>query len=77
MPVLDAVRITAAQKAQFNEQGFFVLENVIPEDHLSLLRGGMRAPDGADRHAGGSGRAAPDDKVFLFRLGRADGRELR
>jgi len=38
MPVLNSVQITSAQKAQFETQGFFVLEGVIPPAHLEMLR---------------------------------------
>ena len=30
---------TGAQKQQFNEEGYFILENAIPQHHLDLLRG--------------------------------------
>ena len=33
------MKITDAQKQQFQEEGYFILENVIPESLLELLRG--------------------------------------
>ena len=33
------MNITDAQKQQFQEEGYFILENVIPEPFLELLRG--------------------------------------
>ena len=33
------VQITDEQRAQFQDEGYFILESVIPEDHLELLRG--------------------------------------
>ena len=38
MPVLEASVISDAQRAQFEAQGFIVLEGVIPPAHLEMLR---------------------------------------
>ena len=41
MPVkeaVEAVRVSDAQKRQFEEQGFFVMEGVIPPEHLEMMR---------------------------------------
>lgn len=34
----QAVRITEAQKEQYRDEGFFILERAIPEGHVQLLR---------------------------------------
>ena len=36
-------QITDAQKQQFKEEGYFILENAIPDYHLDLLRGECQA----------------------------------
>jgi ectoine hydroxylase-related dioxygenase (phytanoyl-CoA dioxygenase family) len=36
--VENGSRVTPQQKQQFIEEGYFILENVIPQDHLELLR---------------------------------------
>jgi len=38
MSMTQAVRITEAQKKQYQDEGFFLLERVIPAEHLQLLR---------------------------------------
>ena len=42
--------ITDAEESQFKEEGYFILDGVIPENHLELLRGECQAfVDRADR----------------------------
>lgn len=38
MPKSTTVHITEAQKQQYQDEGYFILERVIPEPHLTLLR---------------------------------------
>ena len=33
-----AVQITQAQKQQYRDEGYFILEPVIPDEHLQMLR---------------------------------------
>ena len=35
--------VTAEQKQQFKEEGYFILESAIPEQHIELLRGECQA----------------------------------
>lgn len=39
MTTAAAVKITKAKKQQFREEGYCVLESVIPDEHLEILRG--------------------------------------
>jgi ectoine hydroxylase-related dioxygenase (phytanoyl-CoA dioxygenase family) len=39
MSTATAVRITEEQKKQYREKGYFILERVIPDEHIELLRG--------------------------------------
>ena len=39
MSTATALQITGEQKKLYNERGYFLLERVIPEEHLELLRG--------------------------------------
>ena len=32
------VEITAAQKQQYQDEGYFILEQVIPDEHLEISR---------------------------------------
>ena len=41
---VNALEITPEQQRQYREQGYFILERVIPDDHVELLR---RELDGA------------------------------
>lgn len=38
MTTTPAVTVTAEQRRQFDEEGYFILERVIPQEHLELLR---------------------------------------
>ncbi len=38
MTTTSGIVITDAQKKQFHDEGFFILERVIPEEHLEILR---------------------------------------
>src|SRR3954469_19188704 len=38
MPTSTGLEITDAQKSQYREQGFFILERVVPDEHLDLPR---------------------------------------
>jgi hypothetical protein len=37
-PPAAVAKVTEAHRQQYKKQGFFVLENAIPADHLKLLR---------------------------------------
>jgi ectoine hydroxylase-related dioxygenase (phytanoyl-CoA dioxygenase family) len=39
MSTATAFQVTDEQKKQFRERGYFILERVIPDEHLELLRG--------------------------------------
>ena len=59
------MNITDEQKQQFQEEGYFILENVIPESLLELLRG--ECGDGPAGH-GCPRYQSSQQTVFRFKL---------